>query len=187
MANEPREPKIFFGKNPDAGRQLRERLERLTAEHEEMKECNRVIRENASGGTYAQMDALMALGYSRPDAEFIMQPGDDGKPGYSRRIMRRSYTELHRLRRRLEEFEKLITKEPPPPRFLETDAGPVVISEKYEEYLLQFKFTRGVPEKTREILRRHGFHWSWESLAFQRALTDEARGAAEAVLEEIGV
>lgn len=182
-----REPKIHFGNNPDAGRQLRERLDRLTAEHEEMKACNKAIRDNAGGGTYAQMDALMALGYSREDAAFIMQPGDDGEPGYSRRIMRRGISERHRLRRRLAAFEALATMEPPPPRFVETASGPLVVSENYEAYRIRFKFSRGVSPEIKALLGRNRFRWSWEAMAFQRALTDEARAAVEEILARISI
>lgn len=78
--------------------QAEARLNDLERRGRMMRQANAAIRLNAAGGQSAQADALVLIGYTRPQALALVKPDFRGLAGFDEEALRRNAAEVARIR-----------------------------------------------------------------------------------------
>lgn len=157
---------------------LEEKISKLEAEQEFMKEVNAYYRKNKklygcpelTPEQAAKIEASMRSAWNNGDQPFASY------------TLTNNSANIRRLRERLEKLKKEKSKETTE---TEHDDLGVTVKENVEEMRLQLFFD-GKPEpETRDLLKGWGFKWSPRNGCWQRQLTDNARYATKQVMEKL--
>ena len=159
--------------DPDAVIKLRAELATLTARQEGMKAVNKVVK--AKTAPEFRADALVAMGYSRAEADELLQPvfGQVGHPGYH---LSNNSANIRRIKARIAQLEKLATREP-----AREDHEMFGYREDTDENRVMFTFPGKPSADVRDVLKAHGFKWSPSRSAWVRQLSNAGIYAAQQV------
>lgn len=144
--NFSKEPTAISSDDPEALRKLKDKLEKLTAEHKEHLAHNKALNKAIKDGT-AETNKF---GWATLN----------GKSYY---FTTNEAAEIRRLKDRIEELENLEV-----PENYSFDGGTVVFNTS--ENRVQILFDEIPDSETRENLKRNGFKWSPRQQAWQRML-----------------
>lgn len=144
--NLSKEPTAISSDDPEALRKLKDKLEKLTAEHKEHLAHNKALTKAIKNGT-AETNKF---GWATLN----------GKSYY---FTTNEAAEIRRLKNRIEELENLEV-----PENYSFDGGTVVFNTA--ENRVQILFDEIPDSETRENLKRNGFKWSPRQQAWQRML-----------------
>lgn len=144
--NLSKEPTAISSDDPEALRKLKDKLEKLTAEHKEHLAHNKALKKAIKDGT-AETNKF---GWATLN----------GKSYY---FTTNEAAEIRRLKDRIEELENLEV-----PENYSFDGGTVVFNTA--ENRVQILFDETPDSETRENLKRNGFKWSPRQKAWQRML-----------------
>lgn len=176
--------------DPDAIAKLAEKLARLEAAQNFMREANKAVRKavkaggaDATGVVEALAADLEALqeGRGKLAAELI-KPDFCGRIGFASYQLSNNSAEIARLKKRIASLELAAQRETKKTSF----QGICEVIENAEENRLQIIFPgKPTPEVIAELKAR-GFRWSRSCGAWQRILNNAARYAAERVIAMAG-
>ncbi|MDP4573455.1 DUF3560 domain-containing protein, partial [Pseudomonas sp. LPH60] len=139
--------------DPDAVIKLRAELESAELSQERMKAANKAIRSSKSDE--AKTSALVALGFSDSDSRALLVPNIAGRVGFPDYAIRNNGANMRRIKGRIAELEKNAQR----PSVEQKEVG-FVYREDPEENRVMFIFDEKPDEKTRKLLKDHGFNWS---------------------------
>ncbi len=88
--------------DPAADDKLADKIAKLEAAQQRMKDCNAVIRKHAKDGPSAQIAALIALGKPESVAQELIKPDFCGRIGYPNYALTNNGANIRRLKERLE-------------------------------------------------------------------------------------
>ena len=159
--------------DPEAVRQLEEKLARLEKDHSAMKAANAYYRKHKT------LDGCPGL---TPElARQVNSFRADGAAPFSGYPMQLSLANIKRTRQRLEELKAAKSAAPVEQ---ETPAG-VVYREDPDAMRVQLVFSGKPDADTRALLKSNGFRWSPSVGAWQRQLTESGKAAARRVLDQL--
>lgn len=170
--------KTIYSTDDNALEQLRERLEKQKAHHEEMKKRNQYFRKNCTMVGYPDLEEKEA---QRIDEEI--------RNGYSWEKAPHPAWELQNSNQRIKATEQRIKQLEAEQNREETEyntegLGFEVVENK-DEKRLQIIYPGGrVDDETYKSLRGWGFVFSRTNQAFQRQINDNSRWAAKRFIEE---
>ncbi|MCM5558498.1 hypothetical protein [Pleomorphomonas sp. JP5] len=172
--------------NPDAPELIREKIERLRANHSRMKAVNAAIRSVKSGDEAEMIEAVIDVtGFTRATAAKIVCPIEAwmgrGFPGY---MLSGELAEIKRLEGRLKSIERN-RERGEVERMAETTAGPLRIVENGDAARVQLFFEGKPTAGVRDALKSNGFRWAPSEGAWQRHLNENGRWAVERVLKAL--
>ena len=156
----------------DRNQAVRDELKAAEAELDLMKRANAAIKK---GATVAD---LVALGLNEGEARLRLKPDGMGDLGYAKFEVASVNGKIKRIKKKLEEVEARSTA-----RATERTVKGVIIEEDPEADRLRLHFPERPSEEMRQKLRGEAFRWAPSEGAWQRQLTDNARAAAERVLQ----
>lgn len=159
--------------DPEAVRQLEEKLSRLEQDHAAMKAANAYYRKHKT------LDGCPGL-----TSELARQVNSfraDGAAPFSGYPMQLSLANIKRTRQRLEELKAAKSAAPVEQ---ETPAG-VVYREDPDAMRVQLVFSGKPDADTRALLKSNGFRWAPSVGAWQRQLTESGKTAARRVLDQL--
>ena len=159
--------------DPEAVRQLEEKLARLEKDHSAMKSANAYYRKHKT------LDGCPGL---TPElARQVNSFRADGAAPFSGYPMQLSLANIKRTRQRLEELKAAKSAAPVEQ---ETPAG-VVYREDPDAMRVQLVFSGKPDADTRALLKSNGFRWAPSVGAWQRQLTESGKAAARRVLSAL--
>lgn len=159
--------------DPEAVRQLEEKLARLEKDHSAMKAANAYYRKHKT------LDGCPGL---TPElARQVNSFRADGAAPFSGYPMQLSLANIKRTRQRLEELKAAKSAAPVEQ---ETPAG-VVYREDPDAMRVQLVFSGKPDADTRALLKSNGFRWAPSVGAWQRQLTESGKAAARRVLDQL--
>lgn len=165
--------------DPDAVDKLRQKLEKLKAKHELMKNINVAIRKGKT--PEKQIPALVALGLSEAEAAVLIKPDYCGRIGIAAFSLQNSNANIRRVEQRIKDLERaaqtLTT--------VEQAGDGYTYREDMDENRVMFLFDGKPDATTRTLLKRHGFKWSPSRTAWVRMLNNAGRFAAECVRQTL--
>ena len=159
--------------DPEAVRQLEEKLARLEQDHAAMKAANSYYRKHKT------LDGCPGL---TPElARHVNSFRADGAAPFSGYPMQLSLANIKRTRQRLEEMKAAKSAAPVEQ---ETPTG-VVYREDPDAMRVQLVFSGKPDADTRALLKSNGFRWAPSVGAWQRQLTESGKAAARRVLDQL--
>lgn len=159
--------------DPEAVRQLEEKLARLEKDHSAMKAANAYYRKHKT------LDGCPGL---TPElARQVNSFRADGAAPFSGYPMQLSLANIKRTRQRLEELKAAKSAAPVEQ---ETPTG-VVYREDPDAMRVQLVFSGKPDADTRALLKSNGFRWAPSVGAWQRQLTESGKAAARRVLSAL--
>lgn len=159
--------------DPEAVRQLEEKLARLEKDHSAMKSANAYYRKHKT------LDGCPGL---TPElARQVNSFRADGAAPFSGYPMQLSLANIKRTRQRLEELKAAKSAAPVEQ---ETPTG-VVYREDPDAMRVQLVFSGKPDADTRALLKSNGFRWAPSVGAWQRQLTESGKAAARRVLDQL--
>ena len=159
--------------DPEAVRQLEEKLARLEKDHAAMKAANAYYRKHKT------LDGCPGL---TPElARQVNSFRADGAAPFSGYPMQLSLANIKRTRQRLEELKAAKSAAPVEQ---ETPAG-VIYREDPDAMRVQLVFSGKPDADTRALLKSNGFRWAPSVGAWQRQLTESGKTAARRVLDQL--
>lgn len=163
--------------DPEALDVLRDKLEKLEAFQQRMKEANAAIRlkDHAKGDT-----RLQAMGYTPQQILDLRRPDYCGRVGYPSYMLSNNNSTIKRTRDRLQQLEAAKAAAP-----AEIQAAGYTYKEDTEAMRVQFFFDGKPDDETRALLKSHGFRWAPSVGAWQRQLTDNGKMAARQVMKAL--
>lgn len=153
---------------------IRLRLAEREETQEAMKAANVALRKGDDA-------ALEDLGFTAEQIAQLKKGDFAGRKGFPDYKLTNNNAEIRRLRERLTEAEARLAAAQAGPT--ETERAGVRIVEDAQDDRLRLIFDGKPSEEVREALKAAGFKWSPKSGAWQRQLTDNAKGAARRVLD----
>lgn len=170
--------KVIRATDDNALEQLKERLEKLQAHHEEMKKRNQYFRKNGTMVGYSDLDEKEAR---KIDA--IINDGRSWEkcPHPAWEIQNSN----QRIKATEQRIKQLAAEQNREQTVYDTEGLGFDIVENAEEKRLQIIYPGGrVDDETYKSLRRWGFVYSRTNQAFQRQINDKSRWAAQRFIEE---
>lgn len=160
----------IFSDDPNATEKLAEKIERLEARQELMRETNKLVRKKDLAG-------LEALGYSPARVKLLFTADFCGRIGFADYQLTNNGANIRRLKKRLElETNKShhTTKE--------VNWNGVRVLDNVEENRLQLFFPGKPSDQVRTDLKRGGFRWSPMEGAWQRHRSNGAIHSAQDII-----
>lgn len=144
-----------------------------------MKVANIIIRKKATNEQ--KIAALVTLdGINEQTASKLLEPDYMGKPGFRPYQLQNNNANIQRMKQRIEQLKTERSRAPAEDKII----NGVTVSENTDMNRLQLFFDGKPPVEIRQKLKSHGFRWSPRQGAWQRQLNDNARYAANLILEE---
>ncbi|BAV04427.1 protein of unknown function [Filimonas lacunae] len=169
-ASSIRNNKTIATDNPDALQLLRDKLARLQAAHELLKQAGKLYRKNPNDKD----------GYMKLPGATIGQWNDMVKYGGIKRFeIANSNQNINSVKKRLEEQEAIESL-----TYKEEEKNGVKYIINPEVGRVQLKFGSRVPEEVYRTLRKHGFVYCKSEGAFQRKITGNGVFAAKMFLKQ---
>ena len=163
--------------DPDAADKLGARIAELEAAQTRMKAANAAIRKHAKAGAAAQVEALVALGYSAAVAASLLAPDFCGRIGFPAYALSNNNANIARLKKRIPRVQAVQAAEE-----VREDIGAVEYRE--EDCRVWLVFPGKPSEAIRAKLRGHGFKWSPSRGAWVRMLSNAARYYGREIAEQ---
>lgn len=170
--------------DPEALDFLRNKLEKLEACHESMKEANAFYRKHKTlDGCPGISDSTRAY-ITRPGVFLPGGKNGDGSPiafygkPFPTFSLSNSAATIKRTRERIQRLEAVKAAAP-----AEVEADGYTFKEDPEVMRVQFFFDGKPDEETRNILKENGFRWAPSIGAWQRQLTPAGQAAARRVMD----
>ena len=164
--------------NPDAIELLREKLTRLEANQELMKNCNKIMKSKKLSEV-EKVTLLMDLGLKESTAIEAMQPvyGRLGLPGWR---LTNNNANIRTVRQRIEYLEKLETI-----KSSEEKINGIRLVVSSEDNRVQIFFP-GIPEEeVRKELKSNGFRWAPSIGAWMRNISNHSIYIAKQILNNL--
>lgn len=163
--------------DPEALDVLRDKLAKLEAFQQQMKEANAAIRSKDQSKGDAK---LQAMGYTPKQIQDLRRPDYCGRVGYPPYMLTNNNSAIKRTRDRLQQLEAAKAAAP-----AEIQTAGYTYKEDPEAMRVQFFFDGKPDEETRSLLKSHGFRWAPSVGAWQRHLTDNGKAAARQVMKAL--
>lgn len=164
----------------DAVQALKNKIEKREKEHQFMKNVNKTLRMKDE---VKKEEKLLELFEGDKKAiEEIKKPDFIGRIGYASYTLQNNNAEIRRLKKRLEELEK-VKNEAEEEKEIEYSNFTVV--KNTDIMRLQILFDDIPDKETRDILKSNAFRWSPKNKAWQRQYTKNGEYALKKVIEEI--
>lgn len=154
---------------------VRLNLSQREEQQETMKAANAALRKGDDA-------ALEDLGYTPEQIAELKKPDFAGRKGFPDYKLVNNNAEIRRLRERLKSAEERMDAAQAGP--VETEREGVRMVEDATDDRLRLIFDGKPSEAVREDLKANGFKWSPKNEAWQRQLTDNAKAAANKVLDK---
>lgn len=145
---------VISSDDPDALTKLEEKLTRLQANHEVMKESNRIIKSKKILEV-EKIDQLINMGFTATQANELLNPAKFGGLGFAGFQLSNNNQNMATVKQRIEQLRQRATQET-----TEKEINGVKIVNNIEDNRLQ-AFFPGIPSpEIRNQLKRSGFRWS---------------------------
>ena len=153
---------------------LEDRLTMLEEEQARMKAVNAYYRKHKSlsGCSDISVDDGIRM-------EERLQGGRQGAP-YPTWALANNNANIRATRERLEGLKKAKSR-----TTTRTEYGSFTLEENVEDMRFRFYFDGKPDEEVRDLLKYHAFKWSPKAGAWQRQITDNARRAVEAIIDNL--
>jgi hypothetical protein len=169
----------ILSSDSDAISKLQDKIDKAQKSQELMKAANVIIRKKSLTDK-DKIEKLIELGLSKKTIYQVLKPDYIGKTGFASYQLRNNNANIRQMKRRIEQLQK---EEEIPAS--EKEIGGVKIVENKDITRLQLFFDAKPSVEVRSLLKSNGFRWSPKQMAWQRLLNDNARYAAEIVLQQI--
>ena len=157
---------------------LEEKISKLEAKQEFMKEVNAYYRKHKKLDGCAELTPEQAGKIE----EIMRSAWNNGGQPFASYTITNNGAKIRRLRERLEQLKKEKCKETTETEH--SDLG-VTVKENIEEMRIQLFFDCKPEPEVRDVLKGRGFNWSPRNGCWQRQLTDNARYATKQVMAKI--
>lgn len=179
--------------DPDAVEKLREKLGKLEAARDLMREANKVFRRVKAGkldeaGAVAELAKKpeTRAAANVPTVRARMKPDFCGRIGFADYEITNTGAEIRRLKKRIEQMEAREAEcEAAAEPVKKTERAGVEVVEDLEANRLRLVFPGKPSAEVRDLLKASGFRWARSEGAWQRQLNNGARFAADHVLKSI--
>lgn len=171
-----RAARVVRSDDPQAIEKLQDKLAKMEAQHDMMKDTNKVLRGKGSDAD-KRLD-LIALGWREGNLEKLFVPAWNGRVGFEPFHLSNSSAEMRRTRARIAELEREAEREPVTNDNYLPD---VRLEENQDDMRLRLFFDGKPPAAARDILKSNGFKWAPSAGAWQRLLNNNARYAAKTI------
>lgn len=145
---------VISSDDPDALTKLEEKLTRLQANHEVMKESNRIIKSKKILEV-EKIDQLINMGFTATQANELLNPAKFGGLGFAGFQLSNNNQNMATVKQRIEQLRQRATQET-----TEKEINGVKIVNNIEENRLQAFFPGIPPADIRDKLKHSGFRWS---------------------------
>lgn len=156
--------------DPAAVGLLRDKLQRLEAHQQAMKDANRMIRRTDPAG------GLAGLGYTPEQIAELLKPGYGGRVGFADYELRNNGAEIRRVRQRLAEIERLHQA----PALEASGQGWALFE---DDGRICVQFDGKPPAEVRQQCKAAGFVWAPSRCAWVRKVTPAAVAAARGLIQ----
>lgn len=155
---------IYIG-DDDAITRLREKIAKLTADQEQMKSANKIIRAH-NVCDYDKIEALVKIGFSFPRANTMVGT----KFQFPAYMLTNNNTKINAAKKQLAKADALASKED-----REYTIDDITIEECYSENRVRIYFPCNSGDEMRDKLKRNGFRWApsmgcWQAFINRRTL-----------------
>lgn len=165
--------------DPKALDKLEEKMERLTALQELMKQCNKIIKSKKSSDIQ-KIESLVAMGLSEKSANQLLAPDFAGRIGFPSFRLTNNNANISRIRQRIEHLKKIESL----PESEEVING-ATLKVNPDENRVQVFFPEKPDEDTRKRLKVSGFHWSPTVGCWMRQISNSAIYNAKNILTSL--
>lgn len=166
----------------DAIAKLQAKIEAAESDQEFMKAANRVIRSKKKPEA-EKVAGLIKLGVNEKNARQLLETYHMGRAGFPAYQLTNNNANIRRMKQRLVALEAEAERGEVEDKQATINGTPVTIVENRDITRLQLKFEGKPPDEVRAILKSRGFNWSNREGAWQRLLNDNARRAAQELLD----
>lgn len=156
---------------------LQAKIEKAEQEQAAMKAANAVIRKKGLTDD-EKVAKLGEMGIHEGIARELLKPDFAGRVGYADYLLTNNNANIRRMKQRITQLERERSRET-----VERQVEGVTVTENVEENRLQLKFDDKPSADVRRFLKQNGFRWAPSLEVWQRQLNDNARHAAERMLE----
>ena len=158
--------------DPEALSKLKEKLEKLKKNQEEMKAVNRALRKGDD-------KALKSLGYNDEQIENFKSPEFSAEVGFPSYTLQNNNAEINRIKKRISSIGSLHSMEPISYQSEEFDLS--TENGRFEIY-----FHSGKPNQSvRSMLNKSAFKFSGKKIAWVRKVTPNSYTAAKNILDQL--
>lgn len=165
----------IFSDDPNAAEKLADRIARLEARQQMMRDANKLVRKGDREG-------LLSMGFSPTSVEQLLAGDFIGRKGFADYQLSNNNANIRRLKIRLQEQKKLESAET---RETVSEATGIKIVDNPEANRTQIIFPDKPDAEVRSKLKRAGFRWSPTEAAWQRHMSSGARYQAEQIVAAI--
>ena len=134
--------------DPEAVAKLKEKLEKLERDQDNMKKINALVRKNNQSG-------IEALGYTAEQAAAFFKPDFCGRVGFPSYALTNNNANIKRIKDRITELSKAAERVT-----IEKAGNGYKYVENTEENRVMFFFDSKPEKEVREILKKNGFRFS---------------------------
>ncbi len=167
--------------DPAAVEKLRWKVAELEVKQARMIAANKIVRKFAGKDVEAGVAGLQEKGFGEAVAREMFQPGRFGGMGFASYELTNNGANIRRVKERIAHLERVAAK--PAAEHVMGNTG-VRIVENPEAYRLQVFFPGKPGAEVRKDLKAHGFRWSPTEGAWQRHLGNNAKYAAEQIVQK---
>lgn len=168
----------------DALDRLRQKLAALQAHHQQMKAMNKIVK-SPKFARLPREEQIKKLtdehGYKPRSAHELTEPDFMGKIGVPAYMLTNNSAEIRRVKDRIAQLEKLQSQA----ASSEERADGIHIERDPEAARIRIIFPDKPDQKTRTLLKQHGFKWAQSLGAWQRQLNSNGEAALKTVLSKI--
>ncbi len=157
--------------DPEAVRKLREQLATLTANQEQMKAANKVVKSKKDDAT--KIAALVQQGFTEASAAGLLRPDFAGRIGFAAYMLTNNNANMRRIEQRIKDLEAQAQRESK-----SIEGSGYTYHEDTDENRVMFRFPGKPAEDVRKKLKSEGFKWSPTRDAWVRQLTGNGLAAA---------
>ena len=169
----------IYTEDDDAVSRLEAKLAELERAQEQMKECNRIVR-NRRLSDDEKVARLTVCGLGEDSARKLLDPKQFGGPGFASFTLSNNNANIRRVKERLEYVKKLKAT---PSREYEINGVRVRINT--EANRVQLIFSERMPKEFCAELKRNGFRWAPSNGCYQSYLNRYQIDRANEILRKI--
>lgn len=155
----------------DAVERLQREHDTATRVHARMKAANAAIRKHAKAGPDAQVEALMAQGFTEPRARDLLKPDFCGRIGFADYEITNNGANIRRIAARIAALEQAKAQ----PDTEREGANGVRMEDSPADNRVRLFFPGKPADDVRAKLKAHGFRWSptvgaWQAYRNNRSI-----------------
>jgi hypothetical protein len=158
-------PTVIRSDDENAVDKLKEKLAKLEKAQEQMKACNKIVKDKKEN----KIERLAGILGSEKAAKELMEPDFCNRIGFASFSLTNNNANIKATKDRIEQLEKAATLETK-----EIEIAGVKVVQNAELMRIQFFFD-GKPERAViDLMKKHGFKWSPSNMCWQRLWNNNA-------------